>query len=235
MSRFTTILAIVAIILGSAAAALSAQSLLNNEFYRKAQDLKAQSAQAFQNGDYDQAAALADQAKEYFAKSDEYVATMTALYTARGWLFRANERIAYAKSIKADVNYRDAYNQAVSDAGGAKDALDAKEYDRSTELSKSALAVLENIAPASAQVLPRQYIVRLIPSRRDCFWRIAEYPFVYNNPWMWRKLYEANKSILTNPDNPDLIEPGQVFTIPDISSEQREGMYDPKKSYSPLK
>jgi nucleoid-associated protein YgaU len=76
-------------------------------------------------------------------------------------------------------------------------------------------------------VLPRYYIVRLIPDRRDCFWRIAEYDFVYGDPWKWPILYQANKSKIPDIDNPDLIEPGTVIEIPSIAGERREGTWDP--------
>lgn len=57
----------------------------------------------------------------------------------------------------------------------------------------------------------KKYKVRLIPHRRDCLWRIAEYKFIYGNPYLWPKIYRANKSQIKNPD---LIYPGQVFDIP---------------------
>jgi nucleoid-associated protein YgaU len=218
---------------------LSAQSLLDNEFYNKARDLVTQSEQALQAGDYDTAASLAAEAKDNLAKSDEYVETMLMFYRANGWLSQARDRIAYAKSIKADMNFKDAYDTAVTAAGGAKEALDAKDYEKSIELSKAALAALANVAPVVAKtpppaaepVLPQYYTVKLVISKRDCFWRIAGFPFVYNDPWKWRLLYEANKSLLNNPDNPDLIEPGQRFVIPSASGEKREGDYDPDVNY----
>jgi len=54
---------------------------------------------------------------------------------------------------------------------------------------------------------------------------------VYNDPHQWKALYEANKDVLTDPKNANLILPGQVFTIPSIAGEKREGMYDPEQSY----
>ena len=185
------------------------------------------------------AASLSAEAKDNLEKSDEYVATMMMFYRANGWLSQANDRIAYAKSIKADTNFKDAYTKAVTAAGGAKVALAAKEYEQSIGLSKSALAALANIAPVVARTpvtaeptpLPQYYTVKLVISRRDCFWRIAGFPFVYNDPWKWRLLYDANKDLLENPSNPDLIEPGQRFIIPSASGETREGDYDPDVSY----
>lgn len=59
----------------------------------------------------------------------------------------------------------------------------------------------------------KTYKVRLIPHRRDCLWRIAEYDFIYNNPWKWPIIYKANKSQIKDPD---LIYPGQIFDIPEL-------------------
>ncbi len=244
MNRIVLFLAAVGICCTLVVSNASAQSLIDNEFYKKAKDLRVQSERAFQDGDYDRAATLAAQAKDLLAKSDAYVAKMTQFYRASGWLSRAAERIAYAKSIKADVNYKEAYNRALTAQRKAKEALKAEQYERSTGLSKDAVAALEKIGAvraAKAAVskpstgLPKKYTVRLKPSRRDCLWRIAGYPFVFNDPHKWRVLYKANKSVLRDPSNPDLIFPGQVLTIPSLYGEKREGAYNPQRKYTPVK
>ncbi len=238
------ILAVIALVLGSAAVPLFAQSLLDNEFYHKAQDLLAQSQQALDAGEYDNSATLASQAHDMLAKSDDYVATMTQFYRANGNLSIAKDRVAYAKSIDADVNYKTAYDTAVTDVAGAKTALDGKDYSHSIDLSKAAVAALASIAAmakmpakepsAGPTALPQYYTVRLLQPLRDCFWRIAGYAFVYDNPWKWRLLYDANKDLLEDPKNPNLIEPGMRFTIPSLGSETRDGDYDPQVTYPPL-
>ncbi len=81
--------------------------------------------------------------------------------------------------------------------------------------------------PGGEATLPRYYVVRYIPERRDSFWRIAEYDFVYGNPWLWPELYEANRDKLPDPDNPDWIEPGIVIEIPSIDGEHRTGIWNP--------
>lgn len=226
-----------------AAAALPAQSLLDNEYYYKARDLQYQSEVALNAGEYDEAAALAAEAREYLAQSDAYVAEMTRFYRANGWLSVASDRLRYAKSIAADVNFKDQYSLASSRVTGAKVTLDAKEYETSVELSKAAIEALKDVVPVAAAVEPVKdtgpswpefYEVRLIPGRRDCFWRIAEYPFVYGNPWKWKMLYEENKWQIPDADNPDLIEPGIVLKIPSLAGEKREGLWDPDASYPPL-
>ncbi|MCD6131038.1 MAG: LysM peptidoglycan-binding domain-containing protein [Candidatus Hydrothermae bacterium] len=44
----------------------------------------------------------------------------------------------------------------------------------------------------------------------DCLWKLAGLPWVYNNPLMWPKLYEANKDQIKDPD---LIYPGQKLRV----------------------
>jgi nucleoid-associated protein YgaU len=234
MNKTTKTITIIAVLLLACAAALSAQNLLNNEHYLKAKQLRLQSEQAYNNGNYDLSVQLSQQAQEELKKSDEYVAAMMLYYSASGWLNRAKDRVAFAKAIKADVNYKDAYDKATSDVKQAQSSFDGKEYETSIEYSKDALAALENIARQAGTTggtLPAEYTVRLIPSRRDCFWRIAEYPFIYNNPWLWKKIYQLNKEVIEDPNNPDLIQPGQVFKIPSVAGEKRAGMYDPNKKY----
>ena len=236
-----------AALLALVAVGLNAQSLLDNEFYKKAVLQRQQSEEAYQNGDYDAAAGLAKESSANFEKSDAYVEKMMGFYRANGWLQRANERFAYAKELKAAVNFESAFEEASHDIANAKIMLDKEEYVKSSDFSQKAIAALQNIpditgtapatvAPAKPQAppLPSSYTVRLIMARRDCFWRIAGYPFVYNDPWKWKTLYEANKSVLTDPNNPDLIKPGQVFTIPSLQEEERKGEYDPEITYAPL-
>lgn len=80
-------------------------------------------------------------------------------------------------------------------------------------------------------VLPQYYVVvRRVPLT-DALWRIAGYSYIYNNPIQWYRIYEANRNILRDPDNPDLILPGQRLTIPSLNGEQRSGQYDPQSNY----
>jgi len=46
--------------------------------------------------------------------------------------------------------------------------------------------------------------------RGDCLWNIAKKDYIYNDPFKWPTIYEANKDKIKDPD---LIYPQQVFTI----------------------
>ena len=45
----------------------------------------------------------------------------------------------------------------------------------------------------------------------------------------------ANKDLLEDPKNPNVIEPGVTIKIPSIKGEVRTGTYDPKKEYQTFK
>lgn len=55
------------------------------------------------------------------------------------------------------------------------------------------------------------YTVRLIPDRRDCLWRIAEYEEIYGDPYRWPSIWRRNRKLI---QNPDLIYPGWQLVIP---------------------
>jgi nucleoid-associated protein YgaU len=146
--------------------------------------------------------------------------------------------------------------KAVELRAQAQSAYDSGDYDTAASLARQAKAelalvpgkagpapVAEKAGPApvaaaagqaNALPLPAEYVVRLIPERRDCLWRIAEYPFVYGDPLKWSLIYEANKKTFRDPANPDLIFPGQELRIPSLGGETREGTFDSTKQYEPL-
>jgi nucleoid-associated protein YgaU len=302
------LLILIALVMASAMS-LAAQSLLDNPSYQKSVELKAQAAQAFDEGNYDQAAEYANQAKEYAALSDQYVAKMVAMYKANGAMRQAKESLAAAQKRGWDRLYPDPYGQAAGSLQEAQGAFDSEDYatatDKATEAKDGADALVKvdaeaaiaeadgalktadgldgsrnypkeyaqgNVALAEANSSyeggdypsaaarardataafalikavvavtrpvvetpkiewPAVYVVRLIPARRDCLWRIAEYPFIYNNPLKWPVIYEANKKTFRDPGNPNLIFPGQKLTIPAIRGETRSGTYDPATKY----
>lgn len=240
------LLLILTLTFAAASLALSAQSLKDNPDYQKSLELKAMAQQAFDDGDYDAATEYASQAKEYASLSDQYVEKMVAKSRADKALALADEKMAWADSVKAKSRYPERYAMAEAQYLASKDSYDAEEFPAAEELARAVVATLDDLALAMAdddakalaeagkKSLPAVYVVRLIPERRDCLWRIAEYPFIYNNPLKWPVIYEANKKTFRDPGNPNLIFPGQKLAIPSIKGEKREGTYDPSRSYTPL-
>lgn len=214
------------------AASVFGQSLLQNSYYQKSLELRAQAAEAFDAGDYDAAADLAAQAQEFARLSDEFVETMLAKNQADQAYAAAQVRMTWAVTNNVPDTYPSEWSLATARMSLATAAYESESWLDAAEYSDQ---VLEALADVTERLpLPRYYAVRLIPERRDCLWRIAEYPFVYGDPWKWRLLYDANKKVLVNPNDPDLILPGQILEIPSIRGETRSGTWDPTKPYVEL-
>jgi nucleoid-associated protein YgaU len=96
------------------------------------------------------------------------------------------------------------------------------------------VAVTTPVPASGSYALPAQYTVGTWATTKDCFWNIAALASVYNDPWQWRTLYNANRARLPDPNNPDLIHPGTVLTIPSIRGETRDGMYVAGRTYVAL-
>lgn len=86
-----------------------------------------------------------------------------------------------------------------------------------------------------AGTYPEYYIIHDWYKTKDCFWNIAAKPFVYNDPFKWEVLYNANRGILENASNPDIIQPEIKIRIPSLAGEVREGTYDPNLEYEVFK
>lgn len=90
-------------------------------------------------------------------------------------------------------------------------------------------------AAAPSGTYPEYYIIHDWEKTRDCFWNIAAKPYVYNDPFKWEVLYEANRGVLDNATNPDVIQPEIKIRIPSLAGEVREGTYDPSVEYKVFK
>ncbi len=230
-----------------AAAPLFAQNLLDNEEYRRAQELRAEAEEAFEEGDYDLAIELADEADRYIELAREVAERRRDGFRAANARTLAQRRLDLVDGFDAETHFPDEYEEGVALFDEGQSLYDDEEYVDSREsflavldvLDDDIVAELRDIARRLAEAkeeeaeepqpeaeLPEYYVVRLIPERRDSFWRIAEYDFVYNDPWEWPRLYEANRDILHDPDNPDLIHPGMQFRIPTLDDEARDGVWE---------
>lgn len=86
----------------------------------------------------------------------------------------------------------------------------AGNYDKSKELLTQAEAY---IRAYKANAVGRTYVVTYREVATDCLWRIAEFQEIYNDPYLWPKIWQRNQKAIPNPD---LIYPGQVLIIPPV-------------------
>jgi nucleoid-associated protein YgaU len=156
--------------------------------------------------------------------------------------------------VGAAKNYPGEYAQAQEYYNGSLEDRKAEKWESAAEKARRVINALANVkAPAPVQIvttpaqsvteqpepsqtpLPARYTVRPWAVSKDCLWNIAGRPWAYGDPAKWRLIYNANKTRMPQPDNPDLIEPGMVLDIPSIRGETRQGMWDSGKSYVPLR
>jgi len=171
------------------AAETAEDSIRYNQYFQESQRQAKLAAEAYEQEDYDDAAAYARESIRYAELSDEYIALQLAIDSM--------EKMSKETAEKAPT--------------------DSMDKGTSEQLP-----------------LPARYAVRSWGVSKDCFWNIAAYPWVYGDPHQWRVLYNANKSKLPDPNNPNLIEPGIVLDIPSIKGETRQGAWDSSKTYTPI-
>jgi len=91
------------------------------------------------------------------------------------------------------------------------------------------LVMKKNLAAWKApEVIANTYTV----VKGDCLWKISGKKEIYGNPRLWPVLWDANKDgIVSAPTavpktirNPNLIYPGQVLRVPQLSKEEKEKM-----------
>jgi len=228
----------------------------NNEFFLESIRLGMLALETYDFGDYDASTGFAEEAVRFAQLSNEFVAVQLIAEARR--LLDWAQANSFSVRYPDDFKFSNAYYE-VSVAALSNDNLELAiitaiasieiiwRFEFSDEFVPSPVTQPASVvtpapapAPAPQRVddgrspLPSQYTVRTWANERDCLWNIAGYPWVYGDPHRWRMLYDANRSRLPDPGNPDLIHPGMVLDIPSIRGETRQGMWAPGRTYQPL-
>jgi tetratricopeptide (TPR) repeat protein len=228
------------------------QSIRNNRFFLESVRLARLANETFEYGDYDASENFAQEAIRFAQLSDEFVILQLKIKEADDAIAAAKRRLDWAVSSGAANRYPNEYSQGQSYYNISLRERSAENWDEAIAAANRVIDALAYISPDAARPaapppaatttttpsvlpLPSQYTVRTWSSFRDCLWNIAGYSWVYNDPHQWRILYNANKSRMPQPENPDLIEPGMILDIPSIRGESRQGMWSPSGNYAPLR
>jgi len=198
-----------------------------------AKSLLQEANEAFAAVNYGTAKTRADEVMVALAKVEDPRPRQAALRgDAERAIAAAQERFNWATSIAAEKRYPSEYAAAAALLETAKSAFAREEYDYARISANDVL--LRLAAVKDTLPLPAIFVVRELPKDTDCFWRIAALPAVYNDPFQWPRLYEANKNKLPDPKNPDLVRPGTILTIPPLRGEYREGTWTADGRYPEL-
>jgi hypothetical protein len=214
------------------------QNIRNNRYYLESVRLTNLAQQSFEGGDYDGSTNYSAEAIRYAQLSDEYVALQLKIKETNDAITAAKSRLDWASSSGAAREYPVEYGEAQKYYETSLSAHSAEDWDGAIEAAHrviSTLAYIQAPPPAESKPsLPAQYTVRPWNISKDCLWNIAGRPWAYGDPAKWRLIYNANRTKMPEPDNPDLIHPGMILDIPSIKGEVRQGMWDSGKTYSPL-
>lgn len=208
-----------------------AVSYRNNTYQKLADEYTRKAQNALDAGEYVLAEEYAKKAEENAILSEEFVKKMLAKADCDTVMKQAAKKLEYAKSINAERNFPMAYSSAQKSYASAQESYSGEDYVAATAFAKQVLEALADIKEITP--LPEFYVVRPWAETRDCYWNISGRPYVYNNPLLWENLYQANKSNMPKPNDPNLILPGMKMKIPSITGEYREGVYNPSKKYDP--
>ena len=184
-----------AVLISLGTLAFAQHSLYDNPNYKRAQELRRQADAAFQQGDYLKAEELSKESERLSVVARQEAETQRLQWIANAWKNRASDRIGFGEKNDAAGVLGPVWLEAKAAFALAVTEYDAKRFAESTEASKKVMDLMKDFAPAKAPAaadLPAFYTVRLIPEARDCFWRIAEYPFIYGDPWKWKKIGRAS-------------------------------------------
>ena len=123
----------------------------------------------------------------------------------------------------------DDVQKALDEAKKNKMSVLSKYFDRIKEQQNRIDALRKTLEAAQLQMT---YTVGTWAKDRDCLWNIAKKPKIYDNAFMWPKIWQGNKDKIRNPD---VIKKGQVLSIPakgDLTKQEKAALrsYWSKKS-----
>ncbi|BBM89828.1 hypothetical protein COTS27_01541 [Spirochaetota bacterium] len=204
--------------------------------------LKQEAIVAEQNGFYDKSIELSKQIQALSAEIEDLVAVARKWYQLKQLIATAKQVRAdiyapeeynlakdyYNKSYAlildeniddADVSIDEGIRYAELAIEKSKDLYVQSQRSKIDQVSDSDAKTTAPEPVVEIEVVKlddKFYVVRLIPNKRDCLWRIAEYEFIYDDPFKWTRIYEANRNLIKDPD---LIYPGQRLVIPALPVE----------------
>ncbi|EKV56870.1 outer membrane protein [Brachyspira hampsonii 30446] len=205
------------------------------------------------NGDNNdtQITSLRDESKNALSSGD-YTNSLTKSREAMNMLDMLEAPLAYAKAQDSmDKAKQDGYNnskpnlytEALKSLSSAGETLIANNYADSLMHSKNVISLVNSMESSSGDIVssegeqilvsdgasfPQYYIVQSRRANTDSLWRIASYDFIYGNGNLWRRIYDANKDTIKDPN---VIRAGQRLIIPSLKGETRQGTYDTNQTY----
>jgi nucleoid-associated protein YgaU len=149
-----------------------------------------------------------------------FVAKLDAIDAKLSELSRLSNQELWARKAELDT-VQNWINAAQKDPMSAIQKYGDRVKDQQARLD--ALKKTLQQVVASGEVMPT-YTVGTWAKDRDCLWNIAKKPKIYNNPFLWPKIWQGNRDQIKNPD---VIRKGQKLKIPpkaDLTKEEKSAL-----------
>ena len=175
------------------------------------------------NADEAYQGALEGSAQDSIQQADAYLASAEkseGAGLAKDELAASRESLDNARAMFGETRYKESMDYASESMKLSRIVMDTKKPVETDASASTALAAdtaadkdKADSKPAVAEEEKDYDIYRVVyrEKLKDCLWRIADK--YYGNPWLWKKIYEANRDRIKNPD---LIYPGWLLKIPRI-------------------
>jgi nucleoid-associated protein YgaU len=182
-------------------AALQSQSTKLDADYEKCMD----ELYALVGSDKEKAASFRAEIESAEAKADELMRLSDADLMARS--SEVNDLAAKVKSLWEN-----------------KLSLIPEFWDRLTALNEKVKSLQTTLAGAG-----KTYTVGTWQRNRDCLWNISKKKDIYDNAWMWPKIWQGNRDQIKDPD---VIHQGQKLKIPNAGEMSKEEKAAARSYYS---
>lgn len=155
-------------------------------------------------------------------KCEEELLAMTGASAADVAAYEANlQKIDAKLNELSRLSNQDLWNRRaeldevqkwITDAKKHKLSALPKYYDRLADYQKRLDALRATLKQYSESGMGMMtYTVGTWAKDRDCLWNIAKKKRIYDNAFLWPKIYQANRNLIKNAD---VIEPGWVLKVP---------------------
>jgi nucleoid-associated protein YgaU len=149
-----------------------------------------------------------------------FIAKLDAINARLNELARLSNQELWARKAELD-SVQNMITSAMNDPISAMQKYQDQLKDQQNRLDALKKTLIQVVA--SGEITPT-YTVGTWAKDRDCLWNIAKKPKIYDNPFLWPKIWQGNRDQIKNPD---VIHPGQKLKIPpkaDLTKEENRAL-----------
>jgi len=147
------------------------------------------------------------------AQVEEYRGRVNALESKVDDLTKLSNQDLWDRKGEVDGAQND-----LNDLRKSKISLLTEFWDKLTAIQQKVDGLKATLASIAA-TMEKWYTVGTWSKDRDCLWNIAKKKDIYDNAFMWPKIWQGNRDKIRDPD---IIHPGQKLKIPQVAPLSKE-------------